>query len=370
MANHRARFDVAVLAPYAGAHYTGGPVGGAELQSLHLVRELARRGIRVAHLVRAEETTETTEGVAVVPIDRRYELSGVARRRAVVAALQAADARVVVQRSASFETGLAALWARVRRRRFVFSSSSEADFRLDAATRAVAGASLDDAKTRFQYRLGLGLAHRVVVQTETQRRLADAQGITAHVVPSFCDAPAEVSAPRRETFLWVGGLAAVKAPLRYVELARLVPSARFAMLATRRGDEALTRAVEAAAADLPNVALLSPRGRTETLDLYGDAIALVNTSVLEGFPNTFLEAWGRCTPVLSLDVDPDGTIAARGLGVSAGGSLDQLAAAAHRFVDEPGIVERAGAAGRAYVLEVHAPEVVGAHWESLLQELL
>jgi hypothetical protein len=45
----------------------------------------------------------------------------------------------------------------------------------------------------------------------------------------------------------------------------------------------------------------------------------------EGFSNTFIEAWLRGVPVVSLTEDPDGLIRNRGLG-AASGTLDQPAA--------------------------------------------
>ena len=148
--------DVAIYSPYAGPLYmSGGSSGGAEVQSVQLARTLAAEGLRVRHIVFADGAVESpTEGVELVTLDARYRRGGMARRRATIAALRHADAAVYIQRSAGFETGLVAGFARMTRRRFVFSSSSVADFSLDPVTIRVAGAGLESRITRAQYRIG------------------------------------------------------------------------------------------------------------------------------------------------------------------------------------------------------------------------
>ncbi len=330
--------------------------------------------MRVRHVVFSDQPLAAElDGVEVVTLSPEYERRGVPRRLAIVDALRDANARVYIQRSAGFGTGVVGLFARLSGRRFVFSSSSEADFRLDHETAVSAGASLHEWPTRAQYRLGLRLATAIVVQTNAQRELARTKlGREAIVLPSFC-APAEVSElPHAAVFLWVGSLVAIKNPLAYVRLASSVPEARFWMIGTDRGGRwrDLAAQVRAEASRVPNLELLAPRPRDELLELYGQVTAVVNTSRLEGFPNSFLEAWARATPALSLSVDPDGVIAEHGLGLVAGGSAERLGAEVRAYRRDPDAARAAGVRARAYVKKVHDPAVVGERWAALVASLL
>jgi hypothetical protein len=63
----------------------------------------------------------------------------------------------------------------------------------------------------------------------------------------------------------------------------------------------------------------------------------VNTSTAlgEGFPNTFIQAWLRGTPVLSLEVDPDSLLADGRLGLCSNSSSDQLIRDLHTLLGDP-----------------------------------
>jgi glycosyltransferase involved in cell wall biosynthesis len=142
------------------------------------------------------------------------------------------------------------------------------------------------------------------------------------------------------------------------------------MVAVDRGgeDPALVTTFREQAQATPNLTLRTGLPRGELFSLYERAVAVVNTSLAEGFPNTFLEGWARGVPSLSLRVDPDGVILANRLGAACGGSFDAFVTAAERMWQEREAVERERL--QAYVRRVHDPAKVGPRWVALVRELL
>lgn len=360
------RYDVTVYAPWAGPLFTGQStraVGGAELQTWFLSRSLADRGLRVCHVVLdTPGRTDSSGGIDLVtqPEDIwSYSLPG--NTRAIVESLRKADARVYIQRSAAFDTGVIAAFARARGRRFIFSSSSSTDLGGSPTLPTRAGL--------VSFRAGLRMAHEVVVQTEDQCRVASARlRRRPTLIRSFC-APATRTVRARGSFLWVGRLIGYKGPLEYVQLARDVPEARFLMATghEQTADPELLAAVREASARLPNLQLLPSLPRDELLALYETAVAVVNTSSFEGFPNTFMEGWARGAPTLSLNVDPDRVITERRLGVVARGSSARLAQAARELWKVRDEASDVGERARRYVEATHDPRIVGNRWAELVE---
>lgn len=361
------RYDVAIHAPRAWPLYLDPPEaspGGAELQMWYLASTLAAMGFRVCHVVYEDPNLPAEcDGVDLIQATAPKQNSGKSgRARDVLASLATADASVYVQRNAGSATGLVGAFAKSRRRRFVLSTSWDGDLTLDAP--------IGGRLARVAYWVGKRLADVIVVQTQDQLRGGKSRvRVPLHLIRSFAE-PAPDAGLERTTFLWIGRVVDYKDPLAYLQLAAALPGARFCMVAdaTRREDPALDEELRARAAALENLELLDPRPREQLFGLYNRAVAVVNTSLVEGFPNTFMEGWARGAPALSLRLDPDRIITQDGLGRFAEGSVSRLAAEAADLWDSRGdraVSERA----RAYVKREHTKEVIGLRWATLLRDL-
>jgi glycosyltransferase involved in cell wall biosynthesis len=352
------RYDLAIYEPASTPIYVQGAptLGGAERQMVILARSLANLGLRVAHVVaRVHSLPGRADGVDLVPQDPIPADVGFRGRLSRVSdALYRADAHVYLQRSAGLETGLVGTYARSRRRAFIYSTSSPLDL--------LRGLPLQRHES-VGARIGRQLAHAVVVQTRDQLRTARRQHKLVYI-PSFCEPAAPNAHPERTTFLWVGRAAPYKNPAAFVELARQVPEAQFTMVGVGPSDYSAVNID--GSKSLPNLELIPPLPRSELLPLYWRAVAVVNTSDFEGFPNTFMEGWARGALALSLTVDPDAVINRYGIGRTAGGSPAVLAHAARCMWRERNHLGPQRDAAIRYVIDVHGPDRIGARWFELV----
>lgn len=379
------RSDVAIYSPFAAVVYErwGAPEapvdesrsvpGGAAVQTSLLATALAKLGWRVAHIV---FPLHRHPGFHLdLPVElierRRYSAAGgiaagVLELYAVVESLRRADARIYVFRGSSGKVIVGAIYAIVRRRRLVFSAANDLDFNFERPDRS-----------RIQLRLfrwALGRAHGAVFQTDRQARIAAEAGCRFPIsatVPSL----AEVSdAPdrKRTGFLWIGRIVDYKRPLHYIRLAERLPDLTFKMIALEvvESSAALREEIESASRELPNLEIVAPRPRVEVLEMMSEAYAIVSTSEYEGMPNVFLEAWARGIPALSFDFDPDGRIAAAGLGIVADGSMEAfvegaLALSAADSEARGAYAERT----RRFIADRHSPRAVASAWQEVLEEV-
>jgi glycosyltransferase involved in cell wall biosynthesis len=222
------------------------------------------------------------------------------------------------------------------------------------------------------YHWGLQRADMVVCQNEDQQRLLRENfGIVAKVLRPAC-APVEdesprVSAERNRWILWVGRCDPYKDPLSFIRLARELPEIPFRMIMPPSVRPAHEREVQAELSGLSN--LLVSRGLPfhEMETVFRSASVLVNTSTLEGFPNSFLEAMRVGVPILSYRLDPGGVLMREGAGICAQGDFRSLVDLCRDWHISPGETRGYGDAGRSYVRRTHDSRVIVEEFEHLLK---
>jgi len=346
--------------------------GGAEVQAWLLAKELARRGFDVHYVAQSVRgkagLSERLDGVTLRWLPYREHLRWVNSGK-WYRALKAIDPDLVIQRMSSETTGVIGLYARLHGKAFSWICTGDAIPRrwlhlrrqVDANRAKSPGAMrslvfLADAAVRDVMRqLGMRCLTHAFTQNEAQRRgLRSAFGLDSFRLPSGHErpaAPSDAEARRRGAIvLWAGTLGPNKRPQLFGELARRFEGApvRF-VLAGGHADAAYRERV---VRGLPgNVEWLGRVTFEETLAWFDRAAALVNTSPPEheGFPNTFIQAWLRGVPVLTLGVDPDGILREHDLGDVAR-DVDELAAnLSDLLADAPGyarLAENAAAFAR------------------------
>ena len=116
----------------------------------------------------------------------------------------------------------------------------------------------------------------------------------------------------------------------------------------------------------PNVTWLGSVARNDLPALYKRASCLLCTSIYEGFPNTFLEAWSLGKPVVTT-FDPDQLVRSLGLG-AVGANADDLAAKLAALLSDESAWNTASVKARRYFAENHRVEVAMPRFETLFQE--
>jgi glycosyltransferase involved in cell wall biosynthesis len=259
-------------------------------------------------------------------------------------------------------------WAHRHGRKVVYSTSNEIGCRRSLP-------HLTSLRERLLYRHGVRHADAIVVQSRTQQRLlAEEFGRTSTLIPMPCDgvpadadAPVDPPRPGGGRVLWVGRLHPVKRLDWLLEIARRCPEITFDVVGSSNEDSGYAAALVRQARSLPNVRLHGRVLHREMTHFYRRASLLCNTSVSEGFPNVFLEAWSAGLPVVST-VDPDGVIAAHGLG-GVGPTPDRLAQRVREITASPADWRRCSDAARAYVRAHHALSPTMSQFEQVFQDL-
>lgn len=335
--------------------------GGAEVDLYFLATELAKDEDFAISFITADygqDDVEIIDGVSVIKgLDfKKNPLSGAIR---IWRAMRKTDADAYMLKTASPGTPLAAFFCLIYRKVFVYRAAS----------------SYDCDGTYLKEHFFLGKAFRwslrkagvVLTQSITDKKnLKETTGVSATVIANGHLLP-PLSHQQREFILWVGRSADVKKPELFMALAESFPGENFTMICQRATGDDRYEELVSRAEQVGNLQFIRRVPFSKIDGYFQRAKVFVNTSDYEGFPNTFIQACKCATPVLSLNVNPDGFLDEYNCGICCDGDVDKLAEQLRILL--AGEFREYGQNGRKYVQEHHDVRKIAERYKTLFEQL-
>ncbi len=335
-------------------------MGGSQYQAKVLVDYLlAHYDVDIAYLTMRADPNFTPAGYRIVPFSDRRGLRRFGSFFDVVRlyrALARERPDIILQFVGSAHTGIAALYAQRHGCKMIWRVTNDPSVEPGTASWLQPHLRLE----RLFLDFGIRHATLILAQTEYQR---------ARLVETFPNAPVQVLPNFHPTppycgrngavvkqVAWIANLKPLKNPGAFVRLARRFADRsdiRFVMIGDAIEGGEWTQRQLAEIGATPNLEYRGALSQAAVNGVLEHTDLLVNTSDYEGFSNTFIQAWMRRVPVVSLRVDPDRLLSSGGLGVVTGDepALYECVAA---LLGDPERCAAIGARARRYALEHHA----------------
>ncbi len=331
-------------------------LGGAEMQTYILAKELSRRNYNVSAILK--ENRKPPGSIRIFVINKRKILSTFSLFRAMCRA----DADIYYQRTGGFITGIIGLFCTLRNRKFVFHVSSMHQCRKDWPRGG-------NFLKRVSYRWGLKGVAKILVQTENQRSaLKKNFGFESSVIRNMV-AELPTKSRKENMVLWVGTVNERKRPDVFLRLASSFPKHRFVMIGGKGENQEFYRKIERQSQSIKNLEFLGFRPYEETQGYFQKCKVFVNTSMDEGFPNTYLQAWSNYVPVVALEFDPDEIICKNSLGFHSR-NFDNIVRDVRLLMEDERMRRRMALNGRLYVEKNHKIEKIISDYADVFRKLV
>ena len=360
------RSHVCFISPYIRAYLEPGAethVGGAQRQQYLLATQLRERGHTVSFVSFETDgaTRERLDGFDVwntLPATNDVTAAPMALAR-ILRTIRRVDADLFYVRGNPPLCILASYCCALLDESLVYVVANDSNVELSKLSDH--HGMFDYSVPKLAYLDAVRRADQVVSQTDYQRDiLGNVFGIPSTVVPNGYTVPPDdevVPAADRSHVLWVGSLdPEQKQPDRFLDLAERLPDVEFRMVGWTDEVGYRNEIIDRADA-LSNLHFEGFVPPDEIDQYYRQAVAYVNTSAYEGFPNTFLEAWRFAVPVVALHSVLDGSLTAADIGYQTG-TTDELAAAVRTLWDDREEAAATGRNGREYLIDNYAMDAV------------
>jgi len=271
---------------------------------------------------------------------------------------------IIIQRAISAITGLTAAYCMLFRKKFIYSIANKPD--------------VDSSKKGLIYkifRFGLKQADYVIAQNYEQMNLLKTLKIKnpSHALVLKSGYPIrknEREITDKSDILWVGRAVNWKRPELFLKLALIFKNHNFKMICTKYVDQEYWEDIKNLTENIPNLKFIEYVKFSEIDDYFKKAKVYINTSIYEGFPNTFLQAFKYETPVISLSVNPNNIFDEYIIGYYCNDNFNLLKEKLSELLQNSALQEMIGRNAYSYVRKFHDIEIVGKQWIKVINFIL
>ncbi|XHH08717.1 MAG: glycosyltransferase family 4 protein [Candidatus Bathyarchaeia archaeon] len=345
-----------------------GIAGGAEVEQVQLALQLSSQGFDVCFITYSsgQKQREFVNGIEILKtydLEQASKISVFHKFRSIWSSLKKANADIYFHEAGS--SGVLPFFCFVYKKKYVYRIAS------DAVVLRKSLFGKHNFSEHFATAIEVKKADAVIAQSSFQKRiLREKFGVKSVIIKNGLTIPEAIyKKTNPPVVLWVGSLSKIKNPEIFINLAKSIPWARFEMIGGRGAPPYLYQEIESISRGLPNFIFCGFVPFEQTNAYFSRASVLVNTSSMEGFPNTFIQAWANCVPVVSLNVDPDKVIQMEKLGFHSQ-TFGQLICDVETVLYNENVAKTLGENGRAYVKRNHDVKNIVKEYCKLFKRIL
>lgn len=296
--------------------------GGSEVQMYLIGKELSKKkNFNVSFLVGdySQNKKEVHDNICVYKgiTPSKNFIAKIFDSIKLLVSLYKINPDVVVCRSANAGIGIVSLYSIIFRKKFLYMSASDID--VSDGYKAILG-----KVEGFLYCFGLRGSDKIITQSNFQKRKLNEYFNRDSIVIKSGFYINNKDDSEKNYILWVGRCHEVKNPESFLDLVEKNPNNNFVIICQPADDIVHYNNLVRRSKKIKNLKFIPYVSFDEIDDYFKKALILVNTSIFEGFPNTFIQAAKNKTPILSLNSNPDNFLNVYRCGFCANGDMNRL----------------------------------------------
>jgi glycosyltransferase involved in cell wall biosynthesis len=291
--------------------------GGAEYQAYLLAQEFVKKKFKVSYIFRnisnISNIPKVDNGIFLYPINN-YEINkNYLYKRDIKKILDELNPHYIYHRNLNYFLSIANSYSKTKFCKTIWHISADKElypWKIKFKKNILKSYYLN----KLLIDKGIKNADYIIAQTETQSiSLQNKYNIAPNlIVKNFHPLPVNsIIKSEKIKVIWIANFKEWKQPDLFIDLSEKFSSNKniIFQMAGRIGSNIFGDSIKKRIKDSKNLIYLGELTIKEVNQYMEDADIFVNTSLPdEGFPNSFIQAWMRKVPVISLNFDPDNII--------------------------------------------------------------